>query len=344
MTQISKIVLFLIALGATVSANSVLAADGSGHSGGGDVQYPTADEVRLAIARTTYAPEAGHSNARDALYELRERRHEISRPELAPVLQKMFEWKHTDAKDGDYAVRWELAHATVEVDEGPCTDNGSPHAAGALYKEGVAFDGTPFVVRQICYSIPLLQQIPKDNLEQQLLALTVHELVHLLGFGETEARAIQSVLLEEGQSLVKSAPTSDDWVRFSYCDVHKALKELRQVLANSKSKMGVCLKIGNLTTSAWELEFQVETAKTHSSTVHEISWEAYFAVSDLWNRSQDMEGYCGEISNRDGAKPVPQGNNAELDRRLSALTEAAAKLGTPLGLDYSDYLSKACRE
>lgn len=81
---------------------------------------------------------------------------------------------------------------TIKIDkkiQGPCLDaNGAPKEASVNMKD---------MFSPICFSIPLLQRLPKALLKIQVEGLLAHEATHKIGYGEVDAVLVQKFFVSE---------------------------------------------------------------------------------------------------------------------------------------------------
>ncbi|MFZ4405406.1 MAG: hypothetical protein ACOYOK_15005 [Pseudobdellovibrionaceae bacterium] len=94
------------------------------------------------------------------------------------------------------------------------------------HRDGAAI-GTP-EAGTICLSLSRLQKIPTDDLENQIVALIMHELSHLSGFNEKKAIAFQK-LIYNNPGLYNSKNTNPVKT-FRSCDEAKIRKEIDNLM------------------------------------------------------------------------------------------------------------------
>lgn len=73
---------------------------------------------------------------------------------------------------------------------GPCDTEGGAHREGAVLR--MSDPNSP-----ICISIDLLQRLPRELMEEQVLGLIAHEFTHKFGYGESDAVLMQKYFITE---------------------------------------------------------------------------------------------------------------------------------------------------
>lgn len=176
--------------------------DGTLGGGGGKTRVRRSSDVEVlrAIENVKKAFIFNYSRGSESspLYDMWSDYHgDIKNPKLQEIIGKFFEsGSHYRKEDGGTYVCSGCTMIEVAIRMSPivpnikdeCPDD-EPNAAGSVSARKIG--------ATICMSVPVLSETHRDELRVQTLGVLIHELTHEFGYGEEEAKLVQSYFLDE---------------------------------------------------------------------------------------------------------------------------------------------------
>lgn len=283
-----------------------LSADGGTSGGGGTLIFPTTKQVREAIEVVWSGPDSTNDSRLElSLINLDERKNEIQDPTIRKVLKSFFrKGPHSTSS----AVERVLQSTQYEIVDGPCYYNNIPKPAaliGSNFGKGFPLslveleEGSDDFFAKICYSASELAKVPRANLQQNIIALSIHELSHVFGYDESVAHALQDYLLESGKRLLSDSSDQDFYnAQAKTIEIQYAMAELRSDLKAKKPDMVLCARIAAL--AQLDDQFGESLAKAFNQSEMypmqsaKVSYEDLEEAGDkLANDIYPLMGFCG---------------------------------------------------
>lgn len=177
---------------------------------------------------------------------------------------------------------------------GPCLDaNQQPHD-GSAYSKGKD---------AICISISnLKKKLAKNEYQQQIAALVLHEITHLLGSDEDEAYLAQKMMLASlGEDLTTELFNKMVWDNLA--NAYGLIPMiLRWELAAQESFDGQCVRVTKILNEMYELGngFHIRGMNLFAHDAYDMYWNSYIKLSALGDyvcgHDQQMDESSRELS------------------------------------------------
>lgn len=189
------------------------------------------------------------------------------------------------------------------------------------------------VFAPICISTDQMGQIPKESLQQQMIALIGHEVAHQAGYGEEDAKLFQNYLSNhfarsEGKSTLYATL---DWIRDSLAKI--------RVLQKGSNKEALCTEVGvaaGYIMAATRLGFVLQPSGSQDLTnTFETDQEARMLSSYLERR--ELRTFCGAepLDVLQPAEPVCQDDAADLSETLNDISNVVEVMNSLMNEDAS---------
>jgi hypothetical protein len=341
-----------LANGKLVKGTLSKSLDGGTSGGGGLIIYPQTKEIRSVIngvySMPAIDPETGEQKG-SAIYEVLKaldgRRQEVTDPNLNKIFNRLF----SNLEIGT-AVTAVARVTKYEIQDGPCIDRDNQFRAATVVAvnlgkawprsfsefESYGSNGLkPYV--KLCYSLRELAKVPKANLRQNVIALTIHELTHVFGYDEKTAVMVQNFVLGNGRQLVSIDSDNVDWIKLKTQIVSAQMDRLNENLRSEVKDLFLCTRIGSLTNEVQQIAYFMmdEDEKRHEqpSRPMSISKKIQDTAGKLYEDTMALYGFCGyssddlaEYGSNVSNNQTSPGNRNELAMRLQALEAQNEKL------------------
>jgi hypothetical protein len=238
---------------------------GGTSGGGGTIVYSKAEDIKEMLANVYMG---AHSYADTpslvfALSSLEGRWNDVKDPKIKKVFAKLFanlDGTPKNAPESSPAITYVSQLVKPEIQDEPCIDkDGNARAATVVSvslgkswpQDWRELAGTMYKVPtdrysvRICYSINELKKVPKANLYDNVIALSIHELSHVFGYDEKTAVQVQDVLQEKNSRLVDQGIDMVDNLKYLVIGSYVAVREIQEG-SDSMSDMQLCMKLGAL--------------------------------------------------------------------------------------------------
>jgi len=285
-----------------------LAAKADRAGGGGDLQPASPAEIRKAFVDIwddeNFGP-AKPGSIRDAFASLLFHTKEISDPMVQKVLHKMF---GSPKRGNIYSpVFLVLDRLEIQVKENePCYYKGQPKAEAVVSNnigdistldwEDKRVISSPSYTRKatVCLSVEKFKGIPKNSLHDILQALAAHEVTHIFGYGELEARKIEKFFLANKDLLsfdFVTSRASEDAYR-----LEQSVANLVMLTGQKVSDLALCTKLGELVSisdDVWESVLDATSSERPHARPFVIGSEGTESAGKLHVASLALLSYCG---------------------------------------------------
>jgi|GEM_PF-5333858 hypothetical protein len=345
--------------------------DGGTSGGGGAIVYSEAKDIKATLAKIYKVadknPQSGDYAAESilskALAAFDSRRGEINDPQLKSIFKKMFGRLEFAALVN--AVTWVTKY---DLQDQACIDKeGQARAASVVavnlgkdwprssseFDRGDA-DPKKFSVK-LCYSVSELVKIPRANLEQQLIVLTIHELTHVFGYDETVAVKVQNFLLESGRQLVNTQQDSLDRIRDLVNVVGMFAYSVEESLGGTDVR--TCLAVGQFYGALSIMGMHIEELQIkgeESGRPLKLTPKIFKTLDGIQTAAEVLDGYCGgegmivrkevkdpknpAYSTVEGEdKSIYRGDRAAVKKNLEYIYNAIEKLQDQLKMNTMNY-------
>lgn len=213
---------------------------------------------------------------------------------------------------------------------------------------GGAFDDAPYA--KICFSTKVLHGLSEVGLLESLRAYSAHELAHLFGASEKEARSVQR-LFERKIDLLEL-----DLIRYDLqgvaWNIYVDIGPLQTDVSNHKDVRGICTLLGQLTSLAYQQTRLMlnDSSKTYVKPQRNklLGNDEYLFSGRLYTQAYQMLSFCGPVvvQRDDGLNsagldlrpwgdypPVAENDRGQLLRRLMTLATDQLRFMKSIGME-----------